>query len=156
MGPKFLATDLEVNLKDWLTKAREDFPELKGWIFEGHYYNSPVDLWIDLVSLLSSAYWEQSANDDLIGRIYDYAAWCFKQPDSGTAETDLSSATAVGLIETIPQDRNVSQDLYRWMSLESFEGFENIFRYTLSDEQYGKFREEFLRMKQGYSGLSRI
>lgn len=143
-------------MEDWLRKARELFPELQGWRFEGHDYSSPVDLWIDLVYLLSTAYLEQQVNDDLIGRIYDYAAWSFKQPDPGTAETDLSSATAGCLIETIPHDQNVSRDLYRWMSVESFEGFENVFRYMLSEAQFSKFKEEFLRMKHAYSGPSRI
>jgi hypothetical protein len=109
-----------------------------------------------LFSLLSRAYEGQPFNDDLIGRIYDYAAWCFAQPQRENAENDLSSATAVGLIEDIPLDRKVSEDLYRWMSIESFEGFENLFRYHLGEDEYRVFHDEFMLTKKTYSGPSRI
>jgi hypothetical protein len=144
-------------LNDWLIKARESFPELQDEIFRNHDYNTPTDLWIDLSELLASSYKKQPTNDDLIGRIYDYAHWCFEQPPTNDAETDLSSATAVGLIEDIPLDRKVSDDLYRWMSVESFLGFENLFRYHLDTEDaYRTFRDDFLEKKKSYSGPSRI
>ena len=143
-------------MEDWLTKARELFPELQGWIFQGHFYNSPGDIWIDLFSLLSSAYETHPLNDDLIGRIYDYAAWCFAQSQTVDIETDLSSATAVGLIEDIPLDPKISQDLYRWMSVESFQGFESLFRYHLGEEEYRALLDDFLWKKKTYSGPSRL
>jgi hypothetical protein len=40
------------------------------------------------------------------------------------------------------------------MSAETFEGFENLFRYMLDDEQYRKFREDFITKRQMYSGPS--
>jgi len=143
-------------LEDWLTKALECFPELQDVTFQNHHNDNPHALWIDLFYLLTRAYEEPTSNDDLIGRIYDYAAWCFEQPQLDDAETDLSSATAVGLIEDIPLDRKVSDDLYRWMSAESFEGFESLFRYHLADEAYRTFRDEFMRKKKSHSGPSRL
>ena len=133
------------------------FPELQGFLFEGHDFDNPRSLWIDLCSLLIMAYEEMPNNDEMIGRIYDYAAWCFAQPEADDVETDLSSATAVGFIENIPLDPKVSGDLYRWMSVESFLGFENLFRYHLDTEDaYRKFHDEFLEKKKSYSGPSRI
>jgi hypothetical protein len=61
-------------LEDWLSKALDMFPELQGILFEGHDQDNPTSLWIDLYSLLQSAYEEVPTNDDLIARIYDYAA----------------------------------------------------------------------------------
>lgn len=139
---------------EWLPKALGMFPELQGELFLHHNQDSPSALWIDLFSLLHFAYTEDPQNDDLIGRIYSYAAWCFEQPDTENAETDLSSATAIGLIETIPLDQKISDDLYRWMTVEAFDGFESLFRYHLADEAFCAFRAEFVRKKKSYSGPS--
>jgi hypothetical protein len=78
-----------------------------------------------------------------------------RSPTEGV-QTDLSSAAAVGLIEDIPLVRKVSEDLYRWMSIESFEGFENLFRYHLGEDEYRVFHDEFMLKKETYSGPSRI
>ena len=140
-------------MEEWQKRAIQTFPELE----EDLRRNSlgPGGLWIDLFNALASAYEEHPVNDDLIGRIFAYAAWCFEQPDTGNVETDLSSAAAVGLMENLPLDKAVSADLYRWLSIETFEGCENLFRYHLSDEEYRTFRDEFMRKKSQYSGTSR-
>jgi hypothetical protein len=140
-------------LEDWETKAMECFPDLLDVIDRN---DSPLGLWIDLYIELIKAYEKQPINDDLIGRIYDYAAWCFAQPQTDDVHTDLSSATAVGLIESIPLDKNISADLYRWMSVETFEGCERLFRYHLSDEAYREFHDEFMNKKAKYPRLSRL
>jgi hypothetical protein len=138
-------------MEDWQSKALNLFPDVDAAIDRG-----PMGLWVDLHLALIAAYDESPVNDDLIGRIYDFAAWCLKQPETGDAETDLSSAAAVGLIEDIPLERRVSEDLYRWLSVETFEGFENLFRYHLSDEEYRRFHDEFIRKKREYSGKPRL
>ena len=148
---------MELIVQDWLVKAQALFPELQGFLFENHDHDRPMALWIDLFDLLQMAYEEVPINDDLIGRIYEYAAWCFAQPESEDAEYDLSDETAIGLIESIPLAKKAAADLYRWMSIESFLGFENLFRYHLdTDDAYRKFRGEFLEKKKSYSGSSRI
>jgi hypothetical protein len=114
-------------------------------------------LWIDLDYLLHTAYEELPVNDDLIGRVYDYASWCLDQPDTRGSETDLSGTIAFCLIESITFEKQASADLYRWMSVESFLGFENLFRYRLDTEAaYCKFRDGFMEKKRSYSGPSRI
>lgn len=143
-------------MEDWYAKAQTLFPELQGFLFENHDRENPMGLWVDLFYMLHSAYEEVPANDDLIGRIYDYAAWSFEQPEREDAEYDLSDATAIGLIESIPLDKKAAQDLYRWMSPKSFDGFENLFRYFLSDEQFHAFREDFMQKSKAYGGPTRL
>ena len=143
-------------MEDWYAKAQAVFPELQGFLFRDNDYDRPMALWIDLFYLLHTAYKESPSNDDLIGRIYGYAAWSFEQPETDDVETDLSTAAAFGLIESIPLEKRAADDLYRWMSTESFDGFENLFRYHLSDEQYRAFREDFMSKKKIYSGPSRF
>ena len=41
--------------------------------------------------------------------------------------------------------------------MESFDGFEELFRHHLDTEDaYSKFRDEFMEKKKSYSGPSRI
>ena len=141
-------------MEDWRIRALERLPELEDEI-NGNQ-GGPMGFLSDLFFALTTAYEQNPVNDDLIGRIYDYAAWCFQQPDTGNAETDLSSAAAVGLIEDLPLSKAVSADLYRWLSIETFEGFESLFRYHLSEEEYRIFHANFINKKKQYSGPSRL
>src|SRR3984893_1821144 len=141
-------------MKNWRAKALEDFRTLQEMIEE---QSGITALWFELYNLLEVAYEEQPVNDELIGKVYDYAAWCFNQPqDPDTGIEDPSSAAAVGLIENIPLNKHISEDLYRWFSAEAFDGFENLFRYHLSDEKYRKFSEEFRRKRRECPGDSRL
>jgi len=74
-----------------------------------------------------------------------------EQPETGDAETDLSGAVAVGFIESLPLDQRVSDDLYRWLSVETFEGCESLFRRHLSEEEYRKLHSDFIRNKKGFT-----
>jgi hypothetical protein len=144
----------EAQMDSWRTKALETFPELEDKIVET---SGIVDLWIELYCLLQAAYEERPVNDTLIGNVYDYAAWCINQPQEKSADLeDPSSAAAVGLIENIPLNKQVSDDSYRWLSVETFAGCEALFRYHLSDEEYRKFSDEFMRKKKAFVGPSRL
>jgi len=105
-------------------------------------------LWIDLHFELVKAYDASPPNEALIRGIYDFAAWCLAQPQTDDVSTDLPTAVAVAFIEHLPLDRPVARDLHRWMSLESFEGFESLFRYHLSDEEYRQFSRDFRSRKK--------
>lgn len=113
-------------------------------------------LWSDLYLKLENAYREQPINENLIGRIYDYAAWCLQQPQTKDRESDLPDAVAIGFIEDLPRDRRVAGDLYRWLSVETFEGCKVLFRYHLSEDEYQKLHREFLSRKKDYSGPTRL
>jgi hypothetical protein len=141
-------------MENWRAKALEQFPELQDLIEE---QSGIVALWIELYDALEAAYEEQPLNDELIGKVYDYAAWCVSQPqDQGADVEDPSSAAAVGLIESIPLDKKISDDLYRWFSIETFEGCESLFRYHLSDDEYRKFSDDFMGKKKQFAGPSRL
>ena len=139
-------------MEDWRVKALECFPDLRELIEEA---SGPMGLWIELYIVLVTAY-DEPIDLKRIGKVYDYAGWCFEQPDSGDVETDPSSAASVALVENIPLDKRVSDDLYRWMSTEMFSGFENLFRYHLSDAEYLKFATDFHQRKKQFAGPSRL
>jgi hypothetical protein len=134
-------------MEEWLSKALTTFPELESQIIRNQ--GGPHGLWADLFSAMVAAYRAAPANENLIRRIYEYAAWCFRQPQAGDPDTDLSSATALGLLENLPLDRQVSDDLHRWLSVETFEGCKTLFRHHLSEEEYRKLHSDFVRKKMG-------
>jgi len=131
--------------------GKPDFPDLRELIEQE---SSPMSLWIELYHVLVIAYDQQPINDERIGKVYDYAAWCLKQPQTGNKETDAPSGAAVSFIEDIPLNQRISDDLYRWVSAETFDGCENLFRYLLSDEEYQGFAAEFHRKKKEFGGAS--
>ncbi len=141
-------------MEAWRLTALTRFPELEYEITRNQ--GGPIGLWTDLYVALTTAYRAAPINEDLIRRIYDYAAWCFRQPDTGDAETDLSNATAVGFIESLPLDERVYDDLYRWLSVEIFEGCESLFRHHLSEEEYRRLHNDFIRKKVAYTGASHL
>jgi hypothetical protein len=136
-------------VNEWQAEALERFPELEAEI-NGHRQAGPHGLWNELYLALERAYEKQPIDEDLIRRIYDYALWCFQQPVTADAETDIANATAVGLIENLPLSPRAMDDLHRWMSVETFEGCEALFRYHMSENEYTKFRTEFLRRRSEY------
>jgi len=135
-------------LEYWLEKAAECLPGLEDLLTAEQAIPGPMALWIELHLELVKAYEASPPYQDLIRGIYDYAAWCLAQPHTDDANTDLPTAVAVAFIEHLPLDRSVAQDLHRWMSLESFKGFENLFRYHLSDEEYRQFAKDFRNRKK--------
>jgi len=141
-------------VENWRSKALTNFPELEFEITRNQ--GGPIGLWTDLHLALAGAYQTTPINDELIGRIYDFAAWCFRQPETGEVETDLSNAAAVGFIESLPLDQRVSDDLYRWLSVETFEGCESLFRHHLSEEKYRKLHTDFIQKKKGFTGPSHL
>lgn len=133
-------------MEDWRKKAMEMFPELLSTIEES---NGPGALWIELYYELVKAYDDQPLNDIGIRKIYDYADWCLVQPQSDDMDLDdVSSSAAVGFVENLPLDKRISADLHRWMSAETFLGYENLFRYHLSEDEFKRFSAEFLRRRK--------
>ena len=137
-------------MENWRTKANNIFPEYTNSL--NRNLGGPSALWDDLYLALEKAYEARPINEDLISRIYDYAGWCFSQSHTGNLETDLPNAAAVGFIENLPLNKNVSDDLYRWLSKDTFQGCETLFRHHLSDEEYYQFRENYTQEIRDYPG----
>lgn len=140
-------------MENWRTKALQYFPDLQELI---DHESSPLSLWIELYQVLVNAYDQQPINEDRIGKVYDYAAWCLKQPETRNKETDPSNGVAVSFIEDIPLDQRISDDLYRWVSAETFDDCESLFRYVLNDEEFKRFAADFHRKRKQYGGPSRL
>lgn len=140
----------------WLTKAIEYLPDLEDLITEPQPLRGPMGLCSDLYFELVSAYDVSPMNEDRIGRLYDFIGWCLTQPSADSVETDVPTAAVIGFIENLPLDQRVSEDLHRWMSVETFNGMEKIFRYHLSEEEYRKFARHFLEMKKRSTSSSRL
>jgi hypothetical protein len=138
---------------EWQRVAQQSFPEIADKI---HLDCGIHGLWSDLYLQFLRAYDASPVNDDLIGRIYDYASWCFQQPQTTDPSVDLSSATAVGFVENLPLDQRVSQDLYRWLSIETFKSCKSLFAYHLSEEEYRFFAERFMHRKEDHTGPPRL
>jgi len=133
-------------MDEWQRQALTTFPELHSQI--NRTQDGIHGLWADLFSAVVAAYRATPVNEDFIRRVYEYAAWCVRQPQTSDAETDLSSAIAVGFLQNLPLDQHVFNDLHRWLSVETFEGCKTLFRYHLSEEEYSKLHDDFLRKKK--------
>ena len=133
-------------MDEWQAKAFKAFPELHSQITRSQ--GGLHGLWADLLSAMVAAYRVTPPNEDFIRRVYEYAAWCVRQPQTSGDETDLPSATAVGFLENLPLDQQASDDLHRWLSAETFEGCKTLFRYHLSEEEYSKLHTDFIRKKK--------
>jgi hypothetical protein len=94
------------------------------------------------------AYDRDPIDEDRIRKIYDYASWCLTQPKTGSNDTDPSSGVEVSFIEPIPLNQRISEDLHRWMSAETFDDCEPLFRYTLDDKQFQDYSASFHRRKR--------
>jgi|SRR5215471_13342577 len=134
-------------MEEWQSEALKTFPELQSQINRAH--GGIHSLWADIFSAMVAAYRAAPVHEDFIRRVYEYAAWCVRQPQTTDAETDLSSATAVGFLENLSLDQQVFGDLHRWLSVETFEGCKTLFRYHLSEEDYSKLHNDFIRKKKG-------
>jgi hypothetical protein len=144
-------------MQDWRAKAIEllpDAPDVEELVTAPS--SILFDLWLELYFVLVDCYQEKPPNDVLIGRIYDFASWCLTHPRTEDAETDVSSATAVGFIEPLPLDRQVLGDLHRWVSVETFQGCEGLLSIPSLRRGYRKFSCEFLSKKKLLNVQSRL
>ena len=140
-------------LDEWRARALEYLPEFRSLIEE---QTGPTDLWIELSHQLVKEYDRQPIDEERIGRVYDYAAWCAVEPDTGDPERDPSRAVAVGFLEDLPLNRRVADDLHRWISAEAFAGCEALFRCALSEQEYQRFAANFRRKRKQFSGPARL
>jgi hypothetical protein len=105
----------------WRSEALSRFPELRERADE---LDTPYMVWIELQTLFERAY-QEPRNEDLIERIYDYAAWCVDQPGGKTATDDLGTCVCV------------------WWSREHVVGMERIFSYLVGAEGYARVLAQF-------------
>jgi hypothetical protein len=129
----------------WREKTAEFLPEFTE---QSTSAESPMALWIEISFELEKAYEAKTASEDFVGRIYRFAFWCFNQPQTDSAESDLSTAVAVAFIENIALNSKTAADLHNHLSIEEFDGIGPLFRYHLDENQFAAFRREFVARKK--------
>ena len=127
--------------KSWLYEAEKRFPELDG--VDSFRLSTPYLLWGILLEKFRLAY-NSPVNENLIKRTYEYADWCIAQPRGETAENDLATCVAVCFFEEIPLLEASRSDMPRWFSLEDFVDMEQLFRSTLSKEEFDACKTNFI------------
>jgi len=139
-------------LEDWRTKAIGLFPGLPegAEALSGPISGSPAQ-WGELYRPFVNPYDEKPVNDERIGR-----STILKQPQTDSMEAHVSDAIATGIIDNLPLDERVFDDLHRWVFVETFQECESLFRLALSKPEHRKFSATFLTRKRLFSGQSRL
>ena len=86
-------------------------------------------------------------NEDLIRRIYAFAAWCESQPPGSTAEDDLGTCVTVCFTEHIPTIPEALDDMPRWFTREEVERMKETFMYQIGEAGYARILARFDRRK---------
>jgi hypothetical protein len=129
-------------MSTWKRKAIEFLPELKN-VIETH--PNPMSLWIELHQQLISHYLLEP-RDDFISRFYQYARWCFFEAKN----PDLANAVACAFYEHISTDKNLRDDLHRWLSRPDFSALSEAFRHLLQPDEFAEFEKNFLARKSAH------
>jgi hypothetical protein len=104
--------------------------------------DSAMRLWIDLWFPLVDAH-RSPADEELIGQIYDYASWCWKE----SRNYDTRTAVACAFYEHLPLEPSVRRQVGKWLSAEEFDGLKEVFRYHLTAKEHAEFSREFHAQK---------
>ncbi len=120
-------------METWRSKALELIPELSEEISEAE---TPMRLWSEIRLRFEEAYHEPR-NEDLIRRIYAYAAWGHEQGERHpTARMDVPTAVATAFYESIPTIPVAREDMPRWFTRQEFLDLKHLFRYLISEDEY--------------------
>lgn len=126
----------------WRKSGLELLPEYQQLIEKS---DTPMALWVELTSRFSLEY--NNLGDDLIGRFYKYAKWCLSSPGHDRYLSDAGTAAAVVFYEHLPLEKEIRNDVHRWLSKEEFLKLERFFLYHQEPEEYEEFKNEFLEKK---------
>ena len=121
--------------ESWRREALEQFPELAE---RAERWETPYLLWFDLRDAFETEYRKPSRNEQLIRRIYEFAEWCVKQPQSSTAAGDLATCVSACFYEHIPQTAEALKEMPRWIPRSTVLQMKEIFTYHTGE---GGFQE---------------
>jgi hypothetical protein len=131
-----------VDSPNWRQEALRLLPELAEVIREAE---NPYLLWIALRLVFEDAYSSLPQNYSIIGRIYEFARWCYSQPRGETAEDDLLTCVFVCFFEHIADSKEAREDLARWLSPEDFDVLSGVLEATMTECDFrhlsGQFRD---------------
>ena len=120
----------------WQTVALSMLPELRSEIEEAQ---TPMALWVEIVYAFDEAY-SEPRNDNFIERVYRFADWSLQQPEGETAAEHLPTCVVVCFWEHIPTYEPARNDMPRWISFEDLIANQQIFRHSLSDQEFEKVK----------------
>ena len=120
--------------EEWYIKALELFPEEREAIVQT--VSNPMGLWITLNSAFRDAYADVPFNEDLIQRIYHFAAWCLRRQHTGGINRHLPTCVIVGLYESIPTIEAARTDMPRWFTREEVLALRQTFQAHLTDAEF--------------------
>src|SRR5215217_4751019 len=122
----------------WRRAAIEKIPRYRQRIEKA---SSPMQLWVDLRLPFVRAH-SAPVDEELIGQVYDCAAWCLASSDPNTF-----TAVVVAFYEDLPRYPEVREHIAKWLSAEEFNNLEEVFRYHLSDKEHVEFVREFYEQR---------
>ena len=120
----------------WRRRAVALFPERRA---EVERTPSIYQMWFALLMDLQHAYRAIPIEQDLIERIYSYAAWCFAPKQN----PELRGAVAVSFYEHLADFGPARRDLPRRLTREQFTELVPAFRTVLEPREFEAFEREF-------------
>ena len=131
----------------WRRVALETLPEYSSLIDDAE---SPMALWVELQTKFMFLSEGGNPDENLIGRVFKYARWCFRSGRTERFLSDAGTAAVCAFYEHLPTNQAIRNDLHRWLSREEFNELSGAFRYRLFEGQFSDFESRFL------SGINRI
>src|SRR5947207_1342020 len=123
----------------WRRVAIEKIPRLR-WLIEQS--DSVWVLWVELWLCFVRAH-SDPIDEELIGQVYDYAAWSAASRDPNTR-----TAAVLRFYEHLPTKPQIRAQMAKWLSPAAFTGMGEVFRYHLcSDKAYREFVREFYEQR---------
>jgi hypothetical protein len=95
-------------MPEWRQRAVELFPELRDELADEDEIFSPNALWFELLPLACDA--RRTGNDDLLRRIYGYAAWSWEQGG------ELANSVGVSFYEHLLDEPWMRPLVFAWLS----------------------------------------
>jgi hypothetical protein len=102
---------------------------------------NPMGLWIELLGACQEAY--AKGDEDLIGRFFEFARWCWKSPSN-----EVRSAVVCAFYEHLPTRPAMRKDMPRRFGRAAFSELREVFGYHLSPEEGVVFEREFLEAER--------
>jgi hypothetical protein len=115
----------------WRRKAVEQFPTLRCEL--NNPAHSIYGLFFDLLPMVRDAH--HAANEDVLRRIYDFAAWCL-----GQRAKDLRNAAGTSFYEHLFDCRDDWTSVIPWLSEKVVADCWGLWEARLSDAEIGELR----------------
>jgi hypothetical protein len=117
----------------WRRTALEMLPEFTQLISDA---DSPMALWIELLLEFQDAFEEQNASR--VGKIVEYAKWCWRARDGDTV-----NAVACGFLEHLPEHEGMRARIPFWFSRAEFEELRQVFSYHAGNAVVAELEKKY-------------